>query len=327
MISEHRTQRNAVLTAVAVLGICLPGAVRADIIDLTGGGRIEGKVVPSEDTDKSTFVIDLATGGRVTVPRSQVTRVDTTSDAEAEYEKLTRSAPDTVESHEKIAEWCRQHKLQREYQQHLERILELSPNHAEARAALGFHQKDGQWMNRDDVMAARGLVMYEGRYVTPQQVEIMKQQKESRVTQADWTNKIEQLRHWLTGRRQDKAAQARADIAAINDPAAGEAVVAVLRHENAPDLKRLWLEVAARLNSRAAVDALVDFSLNDPDDDIRHQCVEYLIKSGRPGVSAPYVRALSNKDNVIVNRAGAALGQIKDRDSLGPLIEALITKH
>ena len=88
--------------------------------------------------------------------------------------------------------------MQREYQQHLERILELNPNHAEARAALGFHKKDGQWMNRDDVMAARGLVMYEGRYVTPQQVEILEQQKKSRVTQADWNNRIEQLRQWLT---------------------------------------------------------------------------------------------------------------------------------
>ncbi len=298
---------------------------RADVVDLAGGGRVEGKVQPAEEGDKSTFVIDLADGGRLTLPRSQVTRIDSTSDVEAQYQKLALTSPDTVEAHEKMAEWCRQHKLQHEYQAHLERILELNPNHADARAALGFHQKDGQWMNRDDVMASRGMVMYEGKYVTPQQVEIMEGQKKSRLTQADWNKRIEQLRSRATGRRQDP--KALAEIEALNDPGAADAVVAVLRRENNPDLRRLWIETAGRLNSQAAINALVDLSLNDPDDEIRHLSLESLIKSGRAGISSPYVRALKDKDNGVVNRAAAALGQIKDHDTIGPLIEALITKH
>ena len=169
--------------------------------------------------------------------------------------------------------------------------------------------------------------MYEGRYVTPQHVELMEAQKKSRVTQADWNNRIEQLRRWLTGRRPDQVAQAHAEIQAIHDPQAADAIVAVLRRENDPDLKRLWIEVASHSNIALHVDALVDLSLTDPDDDIRHQCLEHLIKSGRPGLSTPYIRALKDKDNEIVNRAGSALGQIGDRDAIGPLIDALITKH
>ena len=87
------------------------------------------------------------------------------------------------------------------------------------------------------------------------------------------------------------------------------------------------MEVASHLNHRAAVDALVNLSLTDPDEDIRQQALEYLIKSGRPGLATPYVCALSNKDNEIINRAAAALGQIRDRSSIGPLIDALITTH
>jgi hypothetical protein len=155
----------------------------------------------------------------------------------------------------------------------------------------------------------------------------MEQQKDARATQADWTNRIEQLRKWLTGRRQDKAAEAHAELLAINDPAAAEAVVAVLRRENDPNMKRLWMEVASHLNHRAVVDVFVHLSLTDPDEDIRHQSLEYLIQSGRPGLATPYIRALTNKDNEIINRAGAALGQIGDRDAIGPLIEALISKH
>jgi hypothetical protein len=36
---------------------------------------------------------------------------------------------------------------------------------------------------------------------------------------------------------------------------------------------------------------------------------------------------LRNRDNEIVNRAAAALGQIGDRDAIGPLIDALVTRH
>jgi hypothetical protein len=296
-----------------VIGLSILAVARADVIELASGGRLEGKIVQSAEGDKANVVIDLAAGGRLSVPRSQVARVDATSNAEAEYQKLARTSPDTIEAHWKLVEWCRQQNLKNAAQRHLERIIELNPDQAEARAALGFHQKDGKWMNRDDVMAARGLVMHGGRYVTPQHIEIMKQQEAARSTQADWTNRIEQLRRSLVGRRPDKAAQAEAEIRAINDPAAAEAIVAALRREKDRDLKRLWVEVASQLNHGAAVDALVDLSLTDPDEDLRRECLEYLIKSGRRGLSTPYVRA--------------PLGQIRDRDTIGPLIDALITKH
>ena len=107
-------------------------------------------------------------------------------------------------------------------------------------------------MTRDDVMASRGMVMYDGQYVTRQHVELLERQKEAKVSQADWANHLERLRRWLTGRRQDRSAEARAEIQAIHDPAAAEAVVDMLRREEVPDLKRLWIEVASRLDHLAA---------------------------------------------------------------------------
>jgi hypothetical protein len=138
---------------------------------------------------------------------------------------------------------------------------------------------------------------------------------------------LERLRRWLVGRRQDRADEALAEIQSINDPMAAEAIVGLLDREEDPELKRLWMAVASRLDHQAAVDALVDLSLLDEDSEVRHQCLEYLIESGRRGLVRPYIRALKDKDNVIVNRAGAALGQIGDPDAIGPLIDALVTKH
>jgi hypothetical protein len=170
-------------------------------------------------------------------------------------------------------------------------------------------------------------VMYEGKYVTTQHIELMQRKKEVEVVQADWNKELDRLRRWLTGRRQDRAEQARTEILAIRDPAAAPTIVNLLRKEADPRLKQLWMEVGAQLQSQAVIDTLVQMSLVDPSDEIRHQSLDYLIKSGRPGLSTPYIRALKNRDNVIINRAALALGEIGDLSARGPLIDALITKH
>jgi hypothetical protein len=296
-----------------------------DVFLLANGGRVEGRLLDSANENRSTLVIELAAGGRLTIPRSQIARIESISADDAEYENLARSSPDTVEAHLKMAEWCRERKLRDKAQQHWERILELDPNHEAARAALGFRQENGHWLTRDDVMAARGLVLYEGRYVAPQHVELMERQKKYKVSQADWANELKRLRRSLTERRQVRAAHF--EIQQIRDPLAAEALVAMLRREADPALKLLWIEAASRLDHRLAIDALVDLSLTDADPEIRHDCLEHLIKSGRPGLVTPYIRALKDRDNEIVNRAGAALGQIGDGDAISPLIDALVTTH
>jgi hypothetical protein len=327
--SSQLSPARAVVLFFTLLAILLHPSrpANGDIFELASGGRIEGKLLPSDEANKSMCTIDLAAGGRVTVPRSQITKIDPVLPTEAEYYKLARISPDTAEGHWRLAEWCREHKLADDRRRHLERILELDPNHVNARAALGFHQQNGQWMNRGDVMASRGMVLFEGKYVTPQQVELLQRQKEARVTQADWTKKVEQLRRRLSGPRQDQADEARVKIQAIQDPQAADAIVTALRRETNPNLKRLWIEVASQLNAPAAIDALVNMSLTDPNEEIRHECLENLVKSRRTGLATPYMHALKDKENIIVNRAGAGLGQIGDRGAMGPLIEALITKH
>lgn len=304
---------------------CLPTS--ADVVELATGGRIEGRIIESPNGNTDTFVVDLPGGGQVTVSRSHVSQVEATSATEAEYKKLAQASADTVEAHWELAEWCRERKLRDAAQQHLTRILELDPNHEQARAILGFRRMDGEWKTRDALMAARGMVMYEGRYVTRQHVELMDQQKALKASQADWGNWLELRRRWLTGRRQDRSAQALADIQSISDPLAAEAVVELLHREHNLELKRLWMEVAARLNHPTAIDALVQLSLYDDEPEIRHQSLEYLIRTGRRGLTTPYARALKDRNNEIVNRAGAALGQIGDASAAGPLVDALLTNH
>ena len=46
-----------------------------------------------------------------------------------------------------------------------------------------------------------------------------------------------------------------------------------------------------------------------------------------PEVVSYYIGQLRSKDNIIVNRAGYALGRLKDPSAISPLIDALVTVH
>ena len=238
------------------------------------------------------------------------------------------TSPDTVAAHWKTGRVVPRRKADDRVEQHLERILELDPNHADGphRARLPPKRRPVDDPRRRDGRARPGLVRRPLRHAAASRAH-RSGRKKSRVTQADWNNRIEQLRSWLTGRRPDKVAQARAEIQAISDPQAADAIVAVLGRENDSDLKRLWIEVASKLNIALALDALVDLSLTDPDEDIRHQCLEIPHQIGparhcQRRTSAPSKTRQRNRQP-----GRQRLGQIGDRDAIGPLIDALITKH
>ena len=102
-----------------------------------------------------------------------------------------------------------------EYREQLAKILELDPNHEQARQALGHQKQERRWRSRDDVMAARGLVWYDGKYYTQHHIELLEQAKAAKQTDADWNNRLDRWRRWLTGRRQDRSDEALREIRAI----------------------------------------------------------------------------------------------------------------
>jgi hypothetical protein len=312
-----------VLAAICVVN---PRPARADVVELKNGGRIEGQIAESKDDDHSDYMIATPDGAQLTIARSDVAHIVPQSKDEEEYQRRARTAADTVDAHWDLAQWCREKSLRNGYREQLAHILELDPQHAEARQALGYQKVNGQWMLRDDIMAARGLVLYEGKYVTRQHVELLERDKHARTTDADWNNKIDRLRRGLAGRRQDRAEQALAELRAIRDPQAAAAVADWLLHEQDPGLKRVLLETTAQIDSPPALNALVEISLTDPDDETRAQALEHLIKSGRPGISGPYIHALKSADDSVINHAAEALQTIGDSGAIGPLIDALVIK-
>ena len=125
------------------------------------------------DKQAASYVISTDGGGKVTIPRTEVARVVSQSPAQEEYHRRALAVADTVDAHWQLAQWCREQKLVDEYREQLTKILELDPNHEQARLALGHQKKNGSWQSRDEVMAARGMVWYDGKYYTQHHVELL----------------------------------------------------------------------------------------------------------------------------------------------------------
>jgi hypothetical protein len=69
-----------------------------------------------------------------------------------------------------VANYCRDHEMPAREQEVLQRILDVAPDHAEARVRLGYVRSDGVWLKREDQLRAQGMVEYEGRWITREQM-------------------------------------------------------------------------------------------------------------------------------------------------------------
>ena len=67
------------------------------------------------------------------------------------YEQRRAGAEDTVEGQLALADWCAEHHLRAQETAHLNRILQLAPDHAAARERLQFERVNGRWVQRQDL--------------------------------------------------------------------------------------------------------------------------------------------------------------------------------
>jgi hypothetical protein len=297
----------------------------ADVYELKDGGQVVGEAV--ERPEAEGYVLRTPAGAEVTLARDQVARIVQQDAVHEEYQRRSRTAPDTAEAHRELAAWCREQKLSEEAEHHLERVVDLDPTDEAARTSLGYQRVGGRWLTREEIMAARGLKFYQGKYRTPQDIAIRQRDQQVKDADVDWFTNIRTWRNWLEKARPGQFEEAQAQIAAIVDPQAAPALARLLDDEPNEQIFDLLLATLGRLDHPAAVQTLVAYSLESNDTEVRLQCLDYLVNGVRPVSVLPYVQALKSKDNVIVNRAGEALGKIGDPAAVSPLIDALVTRH
>ncbi len=287
---------------------------------------MQGEIVTSPNTPKDKTVIRTASGGEVTLDKSQIKQIIPQSAAELEYEKIRPTYPDTVEGQWKLAEWCRDNSLTKQRQTHLERVIALDPDHKQARALLGYSQIDGRWIRRDDLMKERGYVLYNGAWKLPQDVELIERKKKQDQAEREWFAKLKRWRASFDN-HPEREEILRNEIMTTTDAAAVPAVKQMLANEPNPKIKILLVNALVHLGTGDAIGTVVLLTIEDPDEEVRLSALDKLSETRRPELVADYAKVLKSKDNVKVNRAAFCLGQLKDRSAISPLIDALQTWH
>jgi hypothetical protein len=310
------------LTAAALLAC---PAARADVFQLADGGELRGELLNPDEVPRRTYAIRTVEGAEITLERAQVAKVVRETEAQIEYERIRATYADTVEAQWALAEWCLAHKLAECRRTHLERVIALDPEHLPARRALGYSQVDGRWVTQEQIMTERGYLRYKGKWVLPQEIELMEARRKVELAEKEWFQKLKRWRAWLDDDK--KSAEAQENLAAIDDPFAYKALKSGLEDEENDAVRILYIQALGRIATPATLEHLVAVTLDDKVEEVRLTALDQLAAHKHPDLTALFVKKLKDKDNVKVNRAAQALARMEDPSAIGPLIDALITRH
>ena len=162
---------------VFVLLSCSP--VHADVVVLTSGRSVEGRVIEENDEE----VVLETQFGRVTFARSDVRRIERSEielperktraerkreRARAKFgERLAQLDPGDALGLAELSAWCRQNDLDEEADETEAMALAIAPDDEKVRKTLGHFRRMDGWITAEEHWRSKGLVKHEGQWMTP----------------------------------------------------------------------------------------------------------------------------------------------------------------
>lgn len=177
MLTSMVPMKNTLLPILLLaLLVGAPSAPRADVVYLTSGGKLEGRIV--EQTE-SSIEVDIGAGS-LTFPMSSVERIEEGRSQLDDYDERVRGlAENDRDGWLELAQWASSVGLGTQSLRAYEHVLTLDPSNPEANRALGRVEVDGRWMTEDEAYRARGYVMFEGQWMTPAEQESILRAREA----------------------------------------------------------------------------------------------------------------------------------------------------
>jgi hypothetical protein len=165
--------KKIILSAViAALGISVAAA---DEVQLTNGRKITGKVTKK---DGGKVVVEVG-AGTITLDAKEVSAVNPGRTAIDEYNDKWNAVKDSTKASDflNLAKWAADNKLTRFLPGLYQKVIAIDPDNAEARAGLRHEKMGGKWLTFEDAQTARGLVLYEDRWITKAEVQLIEKRR------------------------------------------------------------------------------------------------------------------------------------------------------
>ncbi len=167
------------------------------------------------------------------------------------YHARRGEAENTAESQLRLANWCREMDLPAQEVAHLNRVIQLNPNHTQARRRLGYVQVDGIWVTRQE--------MYEARVDARN---IMK-------NMAKWRPRMHELRSQMAQRSIKKQEAAAQQILALSDATAIPAMEDILSADE--NTAKLVVKALSNMKETEAAVSLARHSVFSPFASVREE--------------------------------------------------------
>ncbi len=320
-----------------------PHTVLGDLFYFKDGRVLAGRVANKSqekvgDTLETVWAVELEPGTFIKIYESSLedNGRQPLKDGEQEYFEKVKSIPETAEAHFLLAGWCTANKLHDLAKAHYLRVLDIEPNHGNARATLGFTKdENGRWVVLNDVMREkRGKVQFKGRWQFPESVALERAKEERLANIAAATKDIFRWHNDAIRSSGNRQAQALENLNKVEDPLSSLAFAELLQGSKRPNvvpaplpMRLLYVQLLGRLQTFDAAQALSHASVTDADSQVRNAALDQLQTFGREVAQPIYLNYLNSEVNAYVNLAAEGLGQLGGEECVLPLISALNTSH
>ena len=304
--------------ALVILLAAFARPVRADEVFLSDGRVVEGDVTELGDKIKVSGPL-----GAVYFEKTAVSQIRRGPTRRQRYADMEAVAGGDAASHFAIAEWCEKKGLQKEMKTELEHALARDPNHREAHQKLGHVFQDNRWMTQAEANTARGLVLYKGDWLTPEERDAVEAVAARKAQEAKLRKEaggyLDKLASKDEGVRDDAAKQ----LAGIPLDVLKPVLRGAMQHRDA-GVRRYAAAALASDPDKSDLDRFVRMALRDTE--VQNSALAFQALSRMGDVERQrmaFVSALAEREPLVVMRAASALEACGDKSCVAALVGAL----
>ncbi|MDP6958002.1 MAG: HEAT repeat domain-containing protein [Planctomycetota bacterium] len=301
-----------------LLLLLVTSSVHADEVELKNGNVLQGKVTDLGDTIRLT-----RNGSSMVIPKSQIREIRPgKTDEEIYQEKAEALSKDDLEGHLTLARWCTERHLKKQAEKAFQTILDIDPDHKEARTALGYQKINGEWKTFEEIQKDKGLILFRGKWVLPSEraLQLALEKQKSLAKQL-----AKEVRKWLgrVGFQSEKIRKEAIDkLATIDDQYKSAAYIKALTATRKE--KRLFvIRELHRMKEKEAAKGLARRVVWDKDPKIRSEALSALLSIQNPNTPL-FLAAWLKEDSIYARiRAEEAVGKFSDLRPMPALITLL----
>lgn len=316
--------------AITCLLLPIPSVSATTTLLLKDGGTLEGELLNPDEVNRKLYQINTPEGLEITLDAKLIDRIQARErDAVIEYDRDAPLTTHTVENHLSWAKWCSEHQLPDQAKVHWQQILELDPDHAEARKVLGYSKTQTGWVSHRDTWEKQGFIQdRQGRWKTPQQIEVETILGNQNETVQYWQRTVRELYRRLPN------PQAEAELLAIRHPDAFPPIRKILIDETKtnPQRRTMLLRLLAQFSDAPSLQFVAGWAIRPEESyDDRKMCVEELQKrikeqpEIRHTMMNVYRHSLNPRaDQEVIHLAAQVVRDLGGYEAIPELIEVLV---